>query len=80
MLKKFIDLDYGEEGMIKAFTGFENGLNDIGIYRGKIIRMLSRSPVRKNVIVSIKGCRAIMSPEMASEILVEPAMEMEYIR
>ncbi|ADN36264.1 FeoA family protein [Methanolacinia petrolearia DSM 11571] len=80
MLKKFIELKYGEEGIITDITGFAAELNDIGIYKGKTIRMLSVLPIRKNVIVAIMGQRIILSPEMASDILVEPAMETEFAR
>lgn len=80
MLKKFTELRYGEEGIIKNITGFSTELSDRGVYKGKTIRMLSRLPLRKNVIVSIRGCMIILSPEMASGILVEPAMETEFVR
>ena len=80
MLKKFTELKYGEEGIIKNITEFSTELSDTGIYKGKTIRMLSRLPVRKNVIVSTRGHMIVLPPEMASGILVEQAMETEFVR
>lgn len=80
MKKNSIEMRYGEEGTIMDITCFKRELNDIGIYKGKKIRMMSKPPIRNNVIVSTRDSKVIISPEMASGIIVEPDAEMEFER
>lgn len=72
MIKNLIEMKFGEEGIIKDISEFKREFNDIGIYRGQKIRMMSKPPIRNNLIVSTRGSKMIISPEMAMSIIVEP--------
>ncbi|MEA2046061.1 MAG: FeoA family protein [Euryarchaeota archaeon] len=65
-------MDYGDKGSVKDIEGdLQDRLAGMGIRKGKMIRMITRQPIKGPVVVEVDGADTSLGLEMAKKILVE---------
>lgn len=71
-MKKLSELEYGEEGVIKAVNAADkNKLTGMGIREGKKLKMYTKQPIQGPVVFTINGSAASVGMGVAENIQVE---------
>ena len=67
------DLRIGELKRVKGVTGghgLQNNIRSMGIREGKVLRVVTRQPLRGPIVVEIDGMRIAIGRGMAKKILL----------
>ncbi len=67
------DLRIGELKRVKGVTGghgLRNNIRSMGIREGKVLRVVSRQPLRGPIVVEVDGMRIAIGRGMAKKILL----------
>jgi len=65
-------MEYDETGSVKKIeSGLRGRLAGMGIRDGKVIRMITKQPIKGPVVVEVDGSSTSLGLGMAREIIVE---------
>lgn len=72
MVKNLSEMEYDETGSVKMIEGGLRGrLAGMGIRDGKVIRMVTKQPIKGPVVVEVDGSSTSLGLELAKKIVVE---------
>ncbi|MDD4126361.1 MAG: FeoA family protein [Methanomicrobium sp.] len=63
-------MEYGAEGVITEIKKYSRELNSLGIRVGKIVKMITKQPIKGPVVVMTGEVQVAVGIEMASCIIV----------
>ena len=64
-------MEYGTHGVIKEIKKYSRELNALGIRVGKIVKMVTKQPIKGPVVVITGEVQVAIGIEMASGIIVD---------
>jgi ferrous iron transport protein A len=71
MLKQLSNLEFGDTGFVREIRASGHELNCMGLRTGKILKMITRQPIKGPVVVLIDEVEIAMGLEMAAQVMVD---------